>query len=62
MDMTPIEKIIHAYAIAKICNPDLTMQQVEELYSKYVIEGHDEYNKLHSQDSLASCEAIKSPF
>lgn len=60
--MSPVEKIINAYAIAKICNPDLTLQEVEKLYSQYVSEGYEEYNKLHRNDKGAECEAIPKPF
>ena len=56
--MTLVEKIINAYAITKIINPNITMEQVEELYAKYTTEGYEEYNKLHSQDKLAETEAM----
>lgn len=60
--MVTFEKIINAYAIAKICTPDITMQEVEELYSKYETVAYEEYNKLHKQDSLAECSATDKPF
>lgn len=61
--MTPIEKIINAYAIAKIINPDITMEQVEKLYAQYTAEGYEEYNKLHSLDKkLAETDAFLKPF
>lgn len=57
-----VEKIITAYAIAKISNPEITMKQVEDLYSRYLTEGYEEYNKLHSCDAGAEAEAIEKPF
>lgn len=60
--MTLVEKIINAYAIAKIINPNITMEQVEELYTKYTTEGYEEYNKLYGQDKLAETEAVPKPF
>ena len=38
------------------------MKQVEDLYSRYLTEGYEEYNKLHSCDAGAEAEAIEKPF